>query len=431
MDKIIIQGNQPLFGHVEISGAKNAAVAIIPAALLTAEPVVLENVPNIADIHNMLNVFREMGIEIAYLDTHTIRIDSGKLVNRCVDMEGIRKMRASYYLLGSLLGRFGDAKVAFPGGCNFGLRPIDLHLKAFEALGAEVEAHEVISVKAEHLAGTNIFLDVVSVGATINIMLASVLAEGRTVISNAAKEPHVVDTANFLNSMGARIRGAGTDRIVIDGVASLHGTTYSIIPDQIEAGTYMVAAAITGGDVTVDNIIPRHMDAVSAKLREMGARVEYGDDSVHVVITKPLREANIKTAPYPGFPTDMQPQFMTLMSLVAGTSIITENVWESRFQYVSQLLKLGAQISVDGRIAVVAGVDHLEGCEVEATDLRAGAAMVLAGLAAHGTTTITNIKYILRGYEMMVPKLQALGANIRAEGPGAQIEPVVIRGSVG
>lgn len=428
MERIRIQGEQPLKGSVCISGAKNAAVAIIPAALLADDLVELENVPHIADIKNLVAVLREMGVRINYKDEHTLMIDSRGLSNQCVDMEGVHKMRASYYLLGVLLGRFGKAEVAFPGGCNFGQRPIDLHLKGFEAMGATVDAGDVIRVEAPELCGANVFLDVVSVGATINIMLAAVRAKGTTIISNAAKEPHVVDTANFLNSMGAKISGAGTDRVVIRGVEKMHGTSYAIIPDQIEAGTYMVAAAITGGDVVVQNIIPRHMDAISAKLSEMGVTIEEMDDAIRVAVEKPLHEIVIKTAPYPGFPTDMQPQFMTLMSVVNGTSIITENVWENRFQYVAQLCKMGADISVDGRIAVVKGAKRLNGCTVEATDLRAGAAMVLAGLAARGTTTITNVKYIYRGYESMVQKLIALGADITCE--GETLEPVLVEGNL-
>ncbi len=428
MERIRIQGEQPLKGSVCISGAKNAAVAIIPAALLADDLVELENVPHIADIKNLVAVLREMGVRINYKDEHTLMIDSRGLSNQCVDMEGVRKMRASYYLLGVLLGRFGKAEVAFPGGCNFGQRPIDLHLKGFEAMGATVDAGDVIRVEASELCGANVFLDVVSVGATINIMLAAVRAKGTTIISNAAKEPHVVDTANFLNSMGAKISGAGTDRVVIRGVEKLHGTSYAIIPDQIEAGTYMVAAAITGGDVVVQNIIPRHMDAISAKLSEMGVTIEEMDDAIRVAVEKPLHEIVIKTAPYPGFPTDMQPQFMTLMSVVNGTSIITENVWENRFQYVAQLCKMGADISVDGRIAVVKGAKRLNGCTVEATDLRAGAAMVLAGLAAKGTTTITNVKYIYRGYESMVQKLIALGADITCEGETPEL--VLVEGNL-
>ena len=428
MERIRIQGEQPLKGSVCISGAKNAAVAIIPAALLADDLVELENVPHIADIKNLVAVLREMGVRINYKDEHTLMIDSRGLSNQCVDMEGVRKMRASYYLLGVLLGRFGKAEVAFPGGCNFGQRPIDLHLKGFEAMGATVDAGDVIRVEASELCGANVFLDVVSVGATINIMLAAVRAKGTTIISNAAKEPHVVDTANFLNSMGAKISGAGTDRVVIRGVEKLHGTSYAIIPDQIEAGTYMVAAAITGGDVVVQNIIPRHMDAISAKLSEMGVTIEEMDDAIRVAVEKPLHEIVIKTAPYPGFPTDMQPQFMPLMSVVNGTSIITENVWENRFQYVAQLCKMGADISVDGRIAVVKGAKRLNGCTVEATDLRAGAAMVLAGLAAKGTTTITNVKYIYRGYESMVQKLIALGADITCEGETPEL--VLVEGNL-
>ena len=413
MDKLVINGQVPLHGEVTVSGSKNAAVAILPAALLANDIVVLENVPNIADIKNFVQIMRDMNVEVEYIDEHTLRIDSRNLTNNCADSEGIRKMRASYYFLGVLLGRFGHARVAFPGGCDFGVRPIDLHIKGFEALGAVVSTKAIIEMKADQLIGNNIFLDFASVGATINIMLAAVMAKGTTVIENAAKEPHVVDTASFLNSMGADVKGAGTDTIRIRGVKKLHGSEYAIIPDQIEAGTYMVASAVTGGDVTIHNVIPRHMDSISAKLREIGIRVIDGDECIRVIgkncRMKPIK---VKTAPYPGFPTDMQPQMMVLLSRIQGTSMVNESVWDNRFRYVEQLKKLGASIDVEGHIAIIEGVEKLCGAEVQASDLRAGAAMVLAGLSSEGTTTITNIDYIERGYEAMVSKLKKLGAQI-------------------
>ncbi|MCI8632807.1 MAG: UDP-N-acetylglucosamine 1-carboxyvinyltransferase [Lachnospiraceae bacterium] len=412
MEKIIIHGQKPLHGEVVVSGSKNAAVAIMPAALLANDIVILENVPDIADIKNLVQIMQDMDVKVEYLDQHTLRIDSRYMHNGCVDSELVCKMRGSYYFLGVLLGRFKHAQVAFPGGCDFGVRPIDLHVKGFEALGAEVNTKTLIEMKARELVGTNIFLDVASVGATINIMMAAVLAKGTTVIENAAKEPHVVDTASFLNSMGADVKGAGTDVIRIRGVQKLHGSEYAIIPDQIEAGTYMMASAVTGGDVTITNLIPRHMDSISAKLREIGVSVMERDESIRVVGSEHMKPTKIKTLPYPGFPTDMQPQMMVLLSMIPGTSMINESIFDSRFRYVEQLKRLGAKIDVEGHIAVIEGVDQLQGGEVQATDLRAGAAMVLAGLAAEGSTVISNVGYIDRGYEGMVDKLTKLGACI-------------------
>ena len=430
MSHIYIRGGRQLHGDVEISGMKNAALGIIPAALLANDVVILENVPHIADITNMVQILQDLQVRISYLDEHTLRIDSRGLQNQPLASEAVHKMRASYYLIGALLGRYGKAAVGYPGGCNFVQRPIDLHLKGFEALGAKVDVGDLIYAEADHLHGANIFLDIVSVGATINIMLAAVLADGETIINNAAKEPHVVDTANFLNSMGARVSGAGTDRIVIRGVESLHGVTYQIIPDQIEAGTYMTAAVITGGDITVRNIIPKHMSAITAKLVDLGATIQEFDDAIRVSVHGPLSELMIKTAPYPGFPTEMQPVFVAMLALVPGSSMVTENVWDNRFSYVNQLVKMGADIRVDGRVAVIKGVDKLTGCEIEATDLRAGAAMVLAGLAAEGVTAVDNVKYIFRGYESMIEKLRGLGADIWYDGD-EQNQPVVVEGKIG
>ena len=414
MDKLLIRGQRPLIGDVTISGSKNAAVAILPAALLADDVVVLENIPNIADIENFIKIIKLLNVDVDFIDEHTVRIDSSHMNNITVDCEEVRKMRASYYLLGTLLGRFGEAKVAFPGGCDFGVRPIDLHIKGFEALGAAVNIKSIIELKTSNLLGTRIFLDFASVGATINIMLAAVMAKGTTIIENAAKEPHVVDTASFLNSMGADVKGAGTDTIRIRGVKKMHGSNYAIIPDQIEAGTYMMAGAVSRGDVTIHNVIPRHMDSISAKLRETGVKVIDGDDWIRVIGKDcRLRPIRVKTMPYPGFPTDMQPQMMTLLSIVQGTSMINESVWDERFRSVEQLRKMGAHIDVEGHIAIVEGVEKLSGAEVQATDLRAGAAMVLAGLAAEGETTITNVKYIDRGYERMVERLTNMGADIR------------------
>ncbi len=414
MEKLIINGQKKLCGEVSISGAKNAAVAILPAAIMADDICFIDNLPCIEDVTSLFNTLTKMGAKCEFLDKHTLKIDSRNIENVSATYEEVRKIRASYYLLGALLGRFKKAEVAMPGGCNFGSRPIDLHLKGFRALGAEVFVDDnVVKVYAEKLHGASIYMDQVSVGATINIMLAACLAEGNTVIENAAKEPHVVDTANFLNIMGAKIKGAGTDVIRITGVPKLHGAEYTIIPDQIEAGTYMIAAAITGGDVVVKNIIPKHMDCLSAKLEEMNVTIEEGDDSIRVISDKALKNVNVKTMSYPGFPTDLQPQMAALLTVCMGENIITENVWDNRYQYIDQLKKMGADISIEGRVARINGVPELVGTDVCATDLRAGAAMIIAGLAARGTTEITNVKYIDRGYEDVENKFGSLGADIK------------------
>ncbi|MBZ4666934.1 MAG: UDP-N-acetylglucosamine 1-carboxyvinyltransferase [Defluviitaleaceae bacterium] len=414
MEQLIIRGRKRLQGEVTVNGAKNAAVAVIPAAILCDDICTIENLPYIDDVISLANTLNDMGVKCEFVDPHTLRIDSRNINNFCATYESVKKIRASYYLLGALLGRYKKAEVAFPGGCNFGTRPIDQHIKGFTALGADVAVeHGMIKASAEKLVGAQIYLDVVSVGATINIMLAAVLAEGTTIIENAAKEPHVVDTANFLNSMGANVKGAGTDVIRIIGVEKLSGTNYMIIPDQIEAGTYMMAGAITRGDVTVKNLIPKHMESLSAKLIEMGVNVEEGDDFIRVSVTNPLKAVNVKTLPYPGFPTDLQPQMSALLSVVEGTSIITESVWDNRFQYIDELKRLGADIKVEGRVAVIKGIKKLSGAQVCATDLRAGAGLVLAALAAEGETTISNLQYIDRGYEAIEKKLGGLGADIK------------------
>ena len=416
MDRLIVKGGKKLYGEVTISGAKNAAVAIIPASIMAEGVCTIENLPCIEDVTSLFSTLKKIGAKCDYVDDHKYKVDSSQLKNTSANYEEVKKIRASYYLLGALLGRYKQAEVAMPGGCNFGQRPIDLHLKGFKALGAEVEiTDEVVRLKADKLIGTSIYMDQVSVGATINIMLAAAMAEGVTVIENAAKEPHVVDTANFLNIMGAQIKGAGTDIIKIKGVEKLNGGNYTIIPDQIEAGTYMIAAAITGGDVLVKNIIPKHMDSLTAKLIEMNVNIEENDDSIRVISNGDLKAANIKTMSYPGFPTDLQPQMTALLSVAEGESIITENVWENRFQYVDELKRLGAIIDVDGRIAKINGIKRFKGNLVKATDLRAGAAMILAGLAADGETTIDNVKYIDRGYEHVEFKFGSLGADIRRE----------------
>ena len=414
MDKFVIMGGKKLEGEVVISGAKNAAVAIIPAALLVEGICTIENIPAIKDVDVICNIMEELGAKIEFRDNrHTLVIDCRNLRSYTPSIESVQKMRASYYLIGALLGRFNHAVVAMPGGCNFGVRPIDLHIKGFEALNAVVDTTSgIVNANAEKLIGAHIYLDIVSVGATINTILAAVRAEGLTVIENAAKEPHVVDFANFLNAMGAQIKGAGTDTIRVTGVDKLEGGTYSIIPDQIEAGTFMIAAAATGGNVLVKNLIPKHMESISAKLVEVGATVEEYDDSIRVSRNKPLTKTNIKTLPYPGFPTDLQPQIVALLSVSAGNSIVTESVWDNRFQYVDELRRLGAKINVDGRVAMVEGVEKLVGATVKATDLRAGASMVIAALIANGVTEIYNLKYIDRGYESFEQKLQALGAQI-------------------
>ena len=416
MTQYIIQGGKPLSGVVTISGAKNAAVAILPATLLVSGVCRIENVPDISDVRLLLEILSDMGAGIRRLSPNTLEIDSTRVRDSEASVALVRRIRASYYLIGAQLGRFGHARVALPGGCNFGARPIDQHIKGFEALGAEVELQNgyVCATAPENgLTGSRINLDVVSVGATMNIMIGAALANGTTIIENAAKEPHIVDLANFLNAMGARISGAGTDVIKIRGVKALRGGAYSIIPDQIEAGTYMAAAAAVGGDVLVQNVIPKHMDTISAKLREMGVRITEFDDAIHVQRVGKLRRANVKTLPYPGFPTDMQPQIAVCMALASGVSVITESIYDTRFRYCAELNRMGANIKVETKIAVINGVDALHGCTVHACDLRAGAAMVIAGLAADGTTVVEEIEYIERGYENLVEKLRALGADIK------------------
>ena len=415
MEKLKIVGMNKLTGEVTISGAKNAAVAIIPASIIADGVSVIENLPYIEDVSSLHKTINKLGAKCEYKDKHTLLIDSSNIISPCALYDEVRKIRASYYLIGAFLARFKEAKVALPGGCNFGNRPIDQHLKGFRALGAEVSVdceQGVVYAKADKLVGTSIYLDVVSVGATINIMLAATLAEGMTTIENAAKEPHVVDTANFLNMMGAKIKGAGTDVIRIYGVEKLHGANYAIIPDQIEAGTYMIAGAITRGDVLVKNVIPTHLDSLSAKLLEMDITVQEFDDSIRIIADKPFKNVNVKTMAYPGFPTDLQPQMTALLSVAKGKNIITENVWENRFQYIDELKKLGADIIVEDRVATINGVEKLKGANVRATDLRAGAAMILAGLAAEGETIVDGLKYIDRGYEEVEKKFGAVGAKI-------------------
>lgn len=414
MEKIVINGGKRLCGEVNISGAKNAVVAIIPATILAQDVCRIENIPNISDVTMMIRILHQMGADIHVINKSTIEIDTRHVNSFIVPHEMTKHLRASYYLIGALLGRYNRARVAMPGGCNFGVRPIDQHIKGFKFLGAEVSVdNAIVDARAEKLIGSSIYLDVVTVGATVNIMLAAVKAKGLTIIENAAKEPHIVDLANFLNSMGADVRGAGTDVIKIHGVDSLHGCTYSIIPDQIEAGTYMVAAAATKGDVLIKNVIPKHLESISAKLIECGAELTEYDDAIRVKADRRPKKCNIKTMPHPGFPTDMQPQMATLLALAEGTSIISESVWDNRFRYAEQLVRMGAQIQVDGKMAVIEGVEKLKGAPIKATDLRAGAAMLIAGLVAEGTTEIEDIEHIERGYENYVEKLTALGADIK------------------
>ena len=412
----MIHGGHPLFGEVTISGAKNAAVAIIPAALLVDGTCRIENIPQISDVTLFFSILEELGARIRVLNRHAVEIDCHAIHSTRPPYDLARRIRASYYLLGALLGRFGQATVAMPGGCNFGVRPIDQHIKGFTTMGAEVSVEGGFihtAAKNGRLVGAPVYLDVVSVGATMNIMMAAALAEGTTTIENAAKEPHIVDLANFLNSMGADIKGAGTDSIKIRGVKKLTGGTYYIIPDQIEAGTYMAAVAAAGGQLLLKNIIPKHMDCISAKLMEMGVAVEENDDTLLVRRSEPLQKANVKTLPYPGFPTDMQPQIAAVLSLAQGTSLVTEGVYgANRFKYVDELKRLGAHIQVDGKVAVIEGVDQLVGAPIQACDLRAGAALVIAGLAAKGTTELSCVQYIERGYEDLVGKLRAVGADI-------------------
>ena len=415
LTKYVIDGGTKLSGEVTISGAKNAAVAIIPAALLVDGTCRIENIPEIRDVTLMLDLMRDLGAQVRLINRNCVEINASKIRTTKADYEMARMIRASYYLIGALLGRFGSAQVALPGGCNLGDRPIDQHTKAFKLLGANVDVQNgyVMAESVGRLVAAPIYFDVVSVGATMNAILAAVLADGMTVIENAAKEPHIVDLANFLNSMGANVVGAGTDVIKVRGVKKLEGGTYAIIPDQIEAGTYMAAVAAAGGEVLVKNIIPKHLDCITAKLIEMGAEVTEFDDSILVKRTEPLRKTNIKTLPYPGFPTDMQPQATVILSLASGMSIVTEGVWDSRYRYVEELRRMGAQIQVDGKTAIVEGVDSLTGAPVKACDLRAGAALVIAGLAANGTTEVEDIVHIERGYEHIVEKLTGMGARIR------------------
>ena len=418
MTKYIVEGGRPLYGEIHISGAKNAAVAIIPAALMVSGTCRIENIPQISDVNLLLGILQDLGAAVRYVNPHTVEINAAKLRNGRVPYESARRCRASYYMLGALLGRFGLADVALPGGCDFGgTRPIDQHLKGFRALGAQVSTMGgFVTAEATEgrVRGANVFFDKVSVGATINIMLAAALADGMTVLENVAKEPHIVDVANFLNSMGANIMGAGTDVIKIRGVKQLYGGTYSIIPDQIEAGTYMAAVAACGGEVKICNIIPKHMDCITAKLCEMGVDIQEVDDSLLVSRIGPLARTNIKTMPYPGFPTDMQPQVAAALCLAQGTSVITDSVWNSRFRYTDEFKRMGAQIQVDGNLAIIEGVDHLTGAQLEACDLRAGAAMLIAALAAHGISEITNVQYIERGYEDVIGKIRGIGGRIKA-----------------
>ena len=415
MEKYVVTGGAVLKGDVTISGAKNAVVAIIPATILARDICVIENIPNISDVTALLNILRELGAKVRLLDKTTVEIDTTQIGEPVIPHELAKPLRASYYFLGSLLGRCGRADVSLPGGCNFGgVRPIDQHIKGFQTLGADVSVnYGMVTMTSQELKGEHIYFDVVSVGATINVMLAAVKAKGVTIMENVAKEPHIVDLANFLNSMGADIRGAGTDVIKIHGVDVMHGTNYSIIPDQIEAGTYMVAAAATGGDVLIRNVIPKHLESITDKLRKAGAVVEEFDDSIRVSRSGPILPVNVKTMPHPGFPTDMQPQMATMLCCAGGTSIVSEGVWDNRFKYVDELRKMGANIQVDGKVAVIEGVERLTGAPVRALDLRAGAAMLIAGLMADGRTEVEDIHHIERGYSDLVEKLNRLGAEIR------------------
>lgn len=413
MEQYIIKGGHPLVGEVEIGGAKNAALAILVAAIMTDETVVIDNLPDVSDINVMLDAIREIGATVQRIDRHTVRINASTVQNVSIDYESMKKIRGSYYFLGALLGKYRRAEVPLPGGCNIGSRPIDQHLKGFRALGAEVTIEGgMVLAEAEELQATHLFFDVVSVGATINVMMAAAMAEGKTILENVAKEPHVVDVANFLNSMGANIKGAGTDVIRIKGVSKLHKTEYSIIPDQIEAGTFMFAAAATKGDITVLNVIPKHLEATTAKLIEMGCEIEEFDDAVRVVAKDRLKSTHVKTLPYPGYPTDMQPQIGVTLALCEGTSVITESIFENRFKYLDELTRMGAQVKIEGNTAIIEGVEKLSGARVGAPDLRAGAALVIAGMATDGITIVDDIVYIQRGYERFEEKLRGLGAVI-------------------
>ena len=428
MEQYIIKGGNPLVGEVEIGGAKNAALAILAAAIVTDETVHIENLPDVRDINVLLEAIKEIGATVDRIGPTEVKIAGATIGNITVEYEYIKKIRASYYLLGALLGKYKNAEVPLPGGCNIGSRPIDQHLKGFRALGASVDIiHGAVVAKADHLTGKHIFMDMVSVGATINVMMAAAMAQGNTTIENAAREPHVVDVANFLNSMGANIKGAGTDVIRIQGVDKLHGTTYSIIPDQIEAGTFMCAAAATMGDIMVKNVIPKHLEATTAKLEEIGCQVEEFDDAVRVVANKRLKRTNVKTMPYPGYPTDMQPQFAVALTLAEGTSIVTESIFENRFKYADELTRMGANIKVEGNTAIIDGVQKLAGARVSAPDLRAGAALVIAGLAAEGITIVDDIVYIQRGYERFEEKLRILGAEIEKVSSEKEIKKFQLR----
>ena len=413
MEKYIIKGGTPLVGEVEIGGAKNAALAILAASIMTDETVLIENLPDVRDTNVLIQAMESIGANIIRVDRHTVKINGSQIHNLVIDDEQMKRIRASYYLIGALLGKYKKAEVPLPGGCNLGTRAIDQHIKGFKALGATVDIkHGAVVAVAERLKGNHIFMDKVSVGATINVIMAAVMAEGRTVIENAAKEPHVVDLANFLNSMGANIKGAGTDVIRIHGVSRLHKTEYAIIPDQIEAGTFMMAAAITKGDITVKNVIPKHLECISAKLSEIGCEVEESDDAVRVVATKRLSNTQVKTLPYPGFPTDMQPQMTVILALSEGISIVTESIFDNRFKYVDELIRMGADIKVEGNTAIISGLEKYTCASITAPDLRAGAALVLAALSAEGISTVDDIKYIERGYEDFHLKLRNLGAQI-------------------
>lgn len=413
MEQYVIKGGNPLYGEVEIGGAKNAALAILAAAIMTDETVTIDNLPNVRDINVLLQAIEEIGAHVERVDIHKVKINGSFIRGVNVDNEFIRRIRASYYLIGALLGKYKHAEVALPGGCDIGSRPIDLHMKGFRSMGADIDiAHGLVIARAKELKGTHIYMDKVSVGATINIMMAAAMADGKTVIENAAKEPHVVDVANFLNSMGANIRGAGTDVIRIVGVEKLHATEYSVIPDQIEAGTFMFAVAAAGGNVLVKNVIPKHLEATTAKLLEVGCQVEELDDSVRVISDGHLKHTQVTTLPYPGFPTDMQPQMAVLLGIAEGTSTVTESIFENRFKYVDELTRMGADIKVESNIAIISGVKRYTGARVNAPDLRAGAALVIAGLAAEGITVVDDIYYIQRGYEALEEKLTKIGAKI-------------------
>lgn len=413
MEQYMVEGGNPLVGEVEIGGAKNAALAILAASVMTDEAVLIENMPDVRDTNILLQAMQSIGVIVERVDRHSVKINASLIHELVIEDDYIKKIRASYYLLGALLGKYNKAEVALPGGCNIGSRPIDQHIKGFKALGADVRIeHGLIITEAEKLKGSHLYMDVVSVGATINVMMAAAMADGMTIIENAAKEPHVVDLANFLNSMGANIKGAGTDVIRIRGVERLHKTEYTIIPDQIEAGTFMFAAAATRGDVTVKNVIPKHLESISAKLMEIGCEVEESDDAVRVVASRPLNHTHVKTLPYPGFPTDMQPQITVALGLSQGTSIVTESIFENRFKYVDELTRMGANIKVEGNTAIIDGVGRYTGASITAPDLRAGAALVIAALAAEGISTVDDIRYIERGYENFPEKLRGLGAMI-------------------